>query len=43
MYLLLKSAPDGLSHMVNELEKHIKETGLAMIKGIRDGNVSEVK
>ena len=42
MYLLLKSAPDGLSHMVNELENHIKETGLAMIKSIKDGNVSSL-
>jgi len=40
MYMLLKSAPDGLSHMVNELEQHIRGTGLDMIRGIREGNVS---
>ena len=42
MYMLLKSAPDGLSHMVNELEHHIRETGMDMIKGIREGNVNEI-
>ena len=41
MYMLLKSAPNGLSHMVSELEGHIKETGLGMIKSITEGNVSE--
>ncbi|CAK8696090.1 cullin-2-like [Clavelina lepadiformis] len=42
MYMLLKTSTDGLRHMVYELEAHIKETGLELIKGIGDGNVSQI-
>ena len=39
MYMLLKSVPNGLVHMVNELGQHIKETGLGMVREIKEGNV----
>uniref|UniRef100_H2YFG2 Cullin family profile domain-containing protein n=1 Tax=Ciona savignyi TaxID=51511 RepID=H2YFG2_CIOSA len=39
MYMLLKSVANGLTHMVSELEAHIKETGLELVKGIKEGNI----
>nr|CAB3234693.1 cullin-2 [Phallusia mammillata] len=38
MYMLLKSAPDGLDNMVTELEAHIKEVGLDQIKAMHGAN-----
>jgi len=42
MYLLLKSAPEGLSHMALELEAYIRESGLEQIRAIDGGNVGEL-
>ncbi|XP_039265598.2 cullin-2-like [Styela clava] len=36
VYTLLKNVPDGLVQVCNELQQHIEETGLSMVKNLKD-------